>query len=132
MSSLPTINGVQSIAASGTATVVIPVPNTNIQDAIIQVSAVYASVAATSGVTAAFSYSTNAGVGYTASNAPGVSLNPAATVLATDTATLKFGNEPFKVDPISYPDHLKVSLTNLDATNAVEVVVSSQLLSHQL
>lgn len=111
-----------SLAASGTASIVIPVIQGS-QDLTIRVAAKYATVSATaSGVQAAFQVSPD-GSAYVNSNATAIVVAPAATVLGEGVQVIRTGNDPFRQDPLPVED-VKVNLTNLDGTNAATVVVT--------
>jgi hypothetical protein len=126
------INDVRSIAASGTAAPVIQVAQ-DAQLAVINVSATYAAVSATaSGLQATFSLSRDGGTTYTASATPAIVAAPAAAGSATAQQIIRFGDDPYRLDGDNHPDHIRINLTNLDGTNAVESVVVSNVSSHVL
>lgn len=127
---LATTDLLESLALSGTANVTIPVPQ-NTQNLTIAVSAQYAAVAATSGIQAAFSTSVD-GTTFVAATEKDLVLTPAATVLGQGKVTFRLGNDPYRLDEPSYLNSIKVTLTNLDATNAAVVTVGHEAANFSL
>ncbi len=131
MSEIASIAAAESLAASGTANVVIPVSG-NTQEMVIQVGVEYGAVSATaSGVSVHYNLSTNNGASYVASAQAPITVAPAAGVLGTKASVLRLGSDPYRVDQINYPTDVQLVLTNLDGTNAAQVAVVSQESSHQ-
>jgi hypothetical protein len=117
----------KSVAASGTASVTIPVTDDTVQFVEVRVACSYAAVAGTSGISAAVQVSPD-GTAFSNSNVSGLTLNPAANVIGTGLIVVPVSNNlNTKVDggPI---ESVKINLTNADATNgAVVTVIASQL-----
>ncbi len=111
-----------SLAASGTANVVIPVAQ-GTQDLSIHVAAEYAAVSLTSGIQASFNVSPD-GSTYVASNVPTIKVAPAAATLGEATAVFRTANDAFRADALPVED-VKIVLTNLDGTNAAVVAVTA-------
>jgi hypothetical protein len=120
---------IDSIASSGTANHVISIPQ-GTQEVLINVSALYAAVAATSGISVTLDTSVD-GSTYVAAATPGVTVAPAATVLGNGTILVKLGDSPHCIESHRHFDTVKVLLTNLDATNGATVVVSHDLASYK-
>lgn len=123
------IDAVGSMALSGTASVTIPVP-AGTQNLVVEVGAKYAAVAATSGVTVAVQTSVD-GTTFVNAKETMPEIQPAATVLGTGSMTIRLGNDPFALDFPSYVNSIKVTLTNTDATNAVNYAITHQASSRQ-
>ncbi len=127
---LATTDLLESLALSGTASVTIPIP-ANTQNLTVAVSAQYAAVAATSGIQAAFLTSVD-GTTFVAANEKNITVAPAATVLGQGKVTFRLGSDPYRLDEPSYLNSIKVTLTNLDATNAAVVAVSHEAANFSL
>ena len=117
------IVAVQSLAAAASAAFTVPVTNDS-QSLLIQVAAQYTAVTVPSGVKMTLQVSSD-GVTFNAANESGVTVAPAATVLGSGSQKVNIEG-PLKLDtqPITA---VKVTLQNLDATNAAQVALLSTL-----
>lgn len=116
----------QDLAASGTQTLTLAFPNPA-QGLQVQLAAHYTAVAATSGVTASFQISRDGGSTFGASNVATIKAAPAAGATAAALAQfydVQLGGQ-LAVDAGNIT-HVKVSLTNTDATNGCAVAVLSE------
>jgi len=109
-----------SVASTGSATVVIPVPS-GVMDVELVLGAIYAAVASTTGTTFAFQYSPDNST-WTNANVNSVLVKNGAGVRADGTATLFINNvlKTWSNGPINY---IKVTITNADTANAVQTAV---------
>lgn len=126
MSLSSTVQAAQSLAASGTKSITIPVSATGgvAQSLTIGVSATYAAVSATaSGIQAAFQISSD-GSSFTNAAESNLVVAPAATVLGQGQQTIVLnGPQKKNITPVVA---VKVNLTNLDGTNAANIAVLSE------
>ena len=114
-----------SLAASGTATLIFPMPVTpfggGTNQAEFLVSTIYSAMAGTSGINVDVQVSTNGGSTYSASGYIDQVIKPnAATVLTSQSVFFRKGQYSDHVD------HIKLTLTNLDATNAALYAVQAE------
>ena len=111
-----------TIAASGTFLVTLPVP-VNISNTELLLTANYGAIAATSGVSMVPTISTDNGVTYHTGN--GLS-----TQVAQAPSVNTFGQGSILVSDAQFAGqitHIRILLTNTDATNAASVNLSAQL-----
>lgn len=119
-----TLSGLLTLAASGTASVTVPVGKC-VQSVSVSLNALYAAVAATTGVQATFQVSNNGGSTYT--NAAEGQITASGVVGTVESASQKVAIEgPLVKNTVGDITHVKVNLTNLDATNAATVAVLSE------
>lgn len=122
---LQTTDLLASIAASGTNSATIQIPQ-GTQNMTIKVSCEYAAVSATaSGIQAAFQTSVD-GTTFVAANEKNITVAPAAGVLGTGQQVFRLGDDPYRLDEPSRLNSVKVNLTNLDGSNAATVTVSHE------
>ena len=121
---LTSIDKLGSVAASGTASATITIPQ-GTQQLNLTVGCEYAAVAGTSGITVAVQTSVD---GTTWVNAKEVAaeLQPAAGVVGSETIVLRLGDSPYRLDAPSHLNSVKVTLTNTDATNAASFVIAHE------
>lgn len=115
---------VKQIALSGTDTVtyVLPTSGPLPQSVTVGLDVKYAAVAATSGISAAFSVSKDGGTTWVAAVESALVVAPAATVLGHGEKKIVIsGPNKLETTPITA---IKVVATNLDATNAAAVAIS--------
>jgi hypothetical protein len=119
-----TLSGLLTLAAAGTASVTVPQSEEGAQSISVQVSSLYAAVAATSGVKATFQVSADGTTFVNATDGP-ITASAAATVIGT--ASRKIALEgALKTNTTGSIQAIKMTLTNLDATNAATVAVLSE------
>lgn len=109
----------KSIAASGTDNIVYAVPaQTRVHEFAVITN--YAAIAATSGIQVVTQISSNGGSSYVSSGLPAqISLPIAATQLGQGSVVVRLGQYVGNVT------HIKLLLTNLDATNASVVSIQA-------
>lgn len=120
------IQDVKSIALSGTDVITVAPPETGVLSEYfdVQVAVKYAAVAGTSGVTASFQISPDGGTTWQAAALPSITMAPAANVMGVGNARIYLrGVKKMDTIPITA---IKVTLTNLDATNAVVAAVATE------
>jgi hypothetical protein len=112
---------VGSIASTGTASAIIPIPRgaglqTGIQSVELTLASVYAAVAGTSGVTFSYQFSSD-GVTYSAANVGNTVVKNGAGVRTDGTAMIAIDNvlKVFTGGPINF---IKVNISNADTANA--------------
>lgn len=120
---LDVLQSLGSLAHSANETVTIAVP-ADIRALGVRVAAEYPAVAGTSGIEVSFQVSPD-GENWSASKVLGSTIAPAAGVIGSAEYLFSFQDDPYKADaqPVVA---IKVSLTNLDGTNAATVCVESE------